>query len=155
MRAAVRRAVGLILRAEDELAEAGRRDRQRLPPARPPGVDPRGGEAPGGVAGPLVVGASHAVFELREPDDSSVRTAAIPSRCDLGHRTRRRANRRCEVGRVHPLVVTIEGYDDAPQRPALLPCTRAWTAPVHGSPVSQTATPSARASRAARPSPTP
>ena len=44
--------------------------------ANGPGVEPRSGEAPGGVAGPLVVGASHAVFELREPDDSSVRTAA-------------------------------------------------------------------------------
>jgi hypothetical protein len=88
MRAAVRRAVGLILRAEDELAEAGdviangylRLDREEWIRV----VE----KAPGGVAEPLVVGASHAVFELREPDDSSVRTAAIPSRCDLGHRTK-------------------------------------------------------------------
>ena len=51
MRNAVKRATRLILRAEDELREAGRGGCQRLPPARPGGVGPGGGEALGGAAG--------------------------------------------------------------------------------------------------------
>ena len=49
MRAATRRATTLILRAEDELAEAGSVIANGYPSARPRGVDPRGREALGGA----------------------------------------------------------------------------------------------------------
>jgi hypothetical protein len=58
-----------------------------------------------------------ALSRLRLGGDASATTRAIASPRDLGHRTRRLAEGRCcEVGRAHPPLVTIEDYDDAPQR---------------------------------------
>jgi hypothetical protein len=61
------------------------------------------------------------VSRARPTDDASDATRCLPSRRDLGHRTRRGARTPLLQGRAHPPVVTIEGYDDAPQRPALSP----------------------------------
>lgn len=73
----------------------------------------------------MSVGVEHTHFALsRLPlgADASDTTLEIASPRDLGHRIRRLAEGRCcEVGRAHPPLVTIEDYDDAPQRKGLTP----------------------------------